>query len=225
MDQKFRTVAGLRGDFFRGDVASDNTANSGKASDHLVNPKLSLIFGPWAKTEYYINWGRGFHSNDVRGTTITVAPTTGAPASKVPLLVRTSGYEVGFRSELIPRLETSFTVYQLDFESELLFLGDAGTTEASRPSKRVGFEWTNHYTPTPWLLIDADIAFARARFSNLDPVGNRIWFAGEAAHERHWGTVRGAWDSGERAAAAVLRTFAPPGQRLRPKQPRRQRPR
>ncbi len=171
---KFRTVAGLRGDFFRGDVASDNAANSGKTSDHLVNPKLSLIFGPWAKTEYYVNWGRGFHSNDVRGTTLTVDPTTGTPANRVPLLVRTSGYEVGFRSELIPRLETSFTVYQLDFESELLFVGDAGTTEASRPSRRVGFEWTNHYQPAPWLLIDADIAFARARFSNTDPVGNRI---------------------------------------------------
>ncbi len=171
---KFRTVAGLRGDFFRADVASDNAANSGKAKDHLVNPKLSLIFGPWAKTEYYVNYGRGFHSNDVRGTTISVDPATAMPASKVPLLVRTSGYEIGLRSAIVPHLQTTFTVFRLDFDSELLFVGDAGTTEPSRQSRRVGFEWTNFYTPTPWLSIDADIAFTRARFTDTDPAGNRI---------------------------------------------------
>lgn len=203
--EKFRTVAGLRADFFRGDVSSDNVANSGKASDHLVNPKLSLIFGPWAKTEYYLNWGRGFHSNDVRGTTITVDPTTGAAASKVPLLVRTAGYEVGFRSALFPRLETSFTVYQLDFESELLFVGDAGTTEPSRPSKRVGFEWTNIYKPASWLLIDADVAFARARFSNPDPAGNRIPGAVEGV-----ATLTAAVDElGPWYGSARLRYFGP----------------
>ena len=171
---KFRTVAGLRSDFFRANVASDNAANSGKAKDHLVNPKLSMIFGPWAQTEYYVNYGRGFHSNDVRGATISVDPATALPASKVPLLVRTSGYEVGLRSAIVPRLQTTFTVFRLDFDSELLFVGDAGTTEPSRQSRRVGFEWANFYTPTPWLSIDADIAFSRARFTDADPAGNRI---------------------------------------------------
>ena len=89
-------------------------------------------------------------------------------------MVRTSGYEVGLRSEVVPQLQTTFTVFSLDFDSELLFLGDAGTTEASRPSRRVGFEWTNIYTPTSWLNVDADIAFSRARFTNADPVGDRI---------------------------------------------------
>jgi outer membrane receptor protein involved in Fe transport len=171
---KFRTVAGLRGDYFKGDVTSDNPANSGHASDHIVNPKLSLIFGPWAKTEYYVNYGRGFHSNDVRGTTITVDPATGGPAAQVPLLVRTSGYEVGARTAVVPNLQSSLTFFRLDFNSELLFVGDAGTTEASRPSRRIGFEWTNLYTPTPWLSVDFDIAFARARFSDTDPAGNRV---------------------------------------------------
>ena len=72
----FRTVAGLRADFYTGQVTSDNPLNSGKASDHMFSPKMSLIFGPWAKTEYYFNYGRGFHSNDMRGATISVAPTT-----------------------------------------------------------------------------------------------------------------------------------------------------
>jgi outer membrane receptor protein involved in Fe transport len=203
--EKFRTVAGLRGDFFRGDVASSNAVNSGRASDHLFSPKLSLIFGPWAKTEYYVNYGRGFHSNDLRGATITVDPATGARADKVPLLVRTSGYEVGLRTALVPHLQTSFTVFQLDFDSELLFVGDAGTTEPSRPSRRTGFEWTNLYTPTSWLQVDADVAFSRARFTNPDPAGDRVPGAVEGVATLT-ATIdnRGPW-----YGAARLRYFGP----------------
>jgi len=62
----------------------------------------------------------------------------------VPLLVRSKGAEVGIRTTAIPDL-TSCSVFVLDFDSELLFVGDAGTTEPSRPSRRVGVEWTNHY--------------------------------------------------------------------------------
>ncbi|RYE62906.1 MAG: TonB-dependent receptor, partial [Oxalobacteraceae bacterium] len=52
---KFRTVAGVRQDFYRFNVDGDNPANAGRASDSIASPKLSLIFGPWAKTEYYFN--------------------------------------------------------------------------------------------------------------------------------------------------------------------------
>ena len=38
----------------------------------------------------------------------------------------------------------------------------------------------------------------------MEPLSNRIFFAGEAAHETLWGTVGGAWESGERAADAAL---------------------
>ena len=173
-NEHFRSIAGLRGDFFRADVTSDNPANSGKSSDRMVSPKLGLIFGPWARTEYYLNYGRGFHSNDARGTTITVDPATGAPADRVPLLVRTTGYEAGVRYEMLRGLQSSFSLFRLDFDSELLFVGDAGTTEPSRQSRRTGFEWSNLYTPNSWLEIDADIALTRARFSDSDPAGNRI---------------------------------------------------
>jgi monoamine oxidase len=37
-----------------------------------------------------------------------------------------------------------------------------------------------------------------------EPVGS-IFLAGEATHETLWGTVDGAWESGERAAEAALR--------------------
>ncbi len=170
----FRTVLGARADYYRFDVKSDNQANSGKAHDSINNPKLSLIFGPWAKTEYYVNLGGGFHSNDARGSTITVDPKTGDPADKVPPLVRSKGYEVGARTSLIPGLQTSLSVYRLDFDSELTFAGDAGTTQAGRPSTRTGFEFANYYKLQDWLTVDADIAFARARFRDADPTGQRI---------------------------------------------------
>ncbi len=170
----FRSVAGLRHDFYRFDVDSDNPLNSGKVNDRITSPKLGLIFGPWAKTEYYFNFGTGFHSNDARGTTITVDPATGTTADRVPGLVRSKGAEIGVRTEFIPGLQSSLSLYQLDFDSELIFVGDAGTTEAGRPSRRIGIEFNNYYKPTRWLTIDADLAFARARFRDSDPAGRRI---------------------------------------------------
>ena len=173
---KFRTVLGIREDFQHNDVTSDLAVNSGTASDHRAQPKANLIFGPWAKTEYYFNIGRGFHSNDARGTTISVDPKNPAvAATREAPLVSSKGVEVGLRTEVIPGLQTSLSVYRLDFDSELLFQGDAGSTaDTGRPSRRVGFELSNYYKPLKWLTVDADIAFARARYRNLDPVGDRI---------------------------------------------------
>ncbi len=171
---KFRTVAGLRTDSYRFDVTSDNPANSGKKNESITSPKLNLIFGPWAKTEFFAGVGRGFHSNDARGTTITVDPKTGDPVDRVPGLVRAKGVELGVRSEFIPGLQSSLSFYRLDFDSELVFVGDAGNTEAGRPSRRTGFEFSNYYKPTRWLTVDADVAFAKARFRDNDPIGNRV---------------------------------------------------
>ena len=171
---KFRTVAGARADNFSFKVDSNNLANSGNISATKVSPKLNLIFGPWNKTEFYTSAGYGFHSNDARGTTITVEPKTGNPADKVPPLVRSKGVELGVRTEAIAGLQSSLSFYQLDFDSELTFAGDAGTTEAGRPSRRTGFEFSNYYKPTNWLTVDADVAFARARFRGFDPGGDRI---------------------------------------------------
>ena len=171
----FRTVVGVREDFQRNVVTSDLAVNSGKATDHRASPKLSLVFGPFAKTEYYFNMGRGFHSNDARGTTISVDPKTGEPATREVPLVVSRGLEIGARTEFFPGLQSSLSLYRLDFDSELLFQGDAGSTaDTGRPSRRIGFEFSNYYKPTKWLTIDADIAFARARYRDSDPIGNRI---------------------------------------------------
>src|SRR6185436_19180712 len=106
--------------------------------------------------------------------TITVDPSTGAPAQKVPLLVHATGYEGGVRTEIVPKLQGTLSLFRLDVASELLFVGDAGTTQASRPSRRTGFELSALYAPLPWLAFDADVAFSKARFTDPDPAGERI---------------------------------------------------
>jgi outer membrane receptor protein involved in Fe transport len=172
----FRSVQGLRADTYDFTVDSNLSANSGRASDQMVTPKLSLIFGPWRKTELYLNYGHGFHSNDARGTTIRVDPADGVtPVQAVKPLVRTKGYEVGIRSEIITGWQSTLSLWQLDAASELLFVGDAGTTEPSRPSRRYGVEWSNLYVLSDWLALDADLAWSHARFRDHDAlVGDYI---------------------------------------------------
>ena len=162
--EKFRTIAGVRGDIFHFDVNSDNPANSGDTLDGIVSPKLGLILGPWKETEFYLNGGLGFHSNDGRGTTTRIDPATGDAVDPVDPLVRSKGAEVGVRSRIIPHLQSTLSLWYLELDSELLFVGDAGTTEASRPSRRYGVELANYYTPTKWLTIDADFSLSQARF-------------------------------------------------------------
>jgi hypothetical protein len=171
----FTTIVGLRGDLYGASVASDTSANSGRVDAFLASPKAGLIFGPFAGTEFYVNAGFGFHSNDARGTTLTVDPTNRlAPQQQVPLLVRSRGAEVGVRTQGIKGLDSALALFILEFDSELVFVGDAGTTLASRPSRRIGVEWTNHYQPASWLRFDLDLALTQARFTNYDPLGNYI---------------------------------------------------
>jgi len=202
-----RVIAGVRFDSAAFDVDSDLDANSGSASDNITSPKLSFVFGPWADTEFFINAGRGFHENDARGTTITVDPTDGVTtADRVNPMVRASGAEVGVRTALLPYTQLALTYWKLDLDSELLYVGDAGATEANRASDRHGVELGLYVTPREWLTFDADLAWSHARFSESDPAGNYIpgavesvasvgvalqhpsgWFGG--ARYRHFGSA------------------------------------
>jgi len=169
-----RTVAGIRGDRYDFKVDSNIAENSGSRNAGIGSPKLSVVLGPWQKTEYFVNFGEGFHSNDGRGTTTHVDPNTGQAIDPVTPLVRAKGAELGVRTEVIPNLQSSLSFWYLHLDSELVFQGDTGTDTAGRPSKRTGIEWSNHYTPNRWLLVDLDLASTRARFADNNPVGNYI---------------------------------------------------
>lgn len=155
-----RGEAGVRLDRYRFGVGQ------ARAGDTLASPGISLAFGPWERTEFYLNAGRGFHSNDARGVTQAQEPATP--------LARSRGLEFGLRSEAVKGLQTVVALYRLDFDSELIYLGDAGSTEAGRPSRRYGIEFSNYYKPFKCLSLDADLAFARGRFRQAAPEGERI---------------------------------------------------
>jgi hypothetical protein len=170
-----RTVAGLRADRYRFIVASDLAANSGRAHDTQVSPSFSLIVAPLASLELYLNYGHGFHSNDARGTVAAIDPATMEAIERAPGLVRSTGMEIGLRTEAIPKMQTAVALYRLDFDSELTYIGDAGMTDAGDASRRYGVEFSNYWRPLKWLSVDFDAAFARARSAGGDPgVGRRI---------------------------------------------------
>jgi hypothetical protein len=178
---KFRSEVALRGDDEKFIVhslaysAAVNAANSGSATKFLPSPKASLIFGPWANTEFYLQGGFSFHSNDGRGTTQTVEPISAdnpypnTPAPKTPPLVQTKGGEIGVRTVAVSHLQSTFSLWYLHSNSELMQDGDTGGTSASeQSSNRYGVEWANYYTPREHLAIDFDIANSRALFTTID---------------------------------------------------------
>ena len=202
----FRTTAGLRSDWVSFDVNSSNPANSGKVNASITSPKFSAVFTPVETAELYLNWGEGFHSNDARGVTGTVDPKTGlATASDgsairpATPLVKAIGKEAGLRlSGLVRGLQTALSVWQLDLASELVFSGDAGTTQASRPSHRTGIELANYYSPARGWIIDADLAWSRARFSDVDAAGPFIPGAVDRTASLGLSAESGRWTSGVR---------------------------
>ena len=163
----FRTVAGVRADGFLFDVSSNTRDNSGDDIAGIVSPKFSAIFGPWKETELYVNFGTGFHSNDARGVNTRRDPVSGAAVPPVDALVRTIGAEVGVRTQIIPKVTATLAGWWLDSDSELVYVGDAGTNEAGAASRRFGIETAVYWAPTDWLTLDAEFAATHARFRDV----------------------------------------------------------
>jgi hypothetical protein len=169
-----RLNVGLRADYYGADVEAFRPINSGTAGEWMLNPKINLVYRPWSSTEFSINAGTGFHSNDARGATIRVDPVTGEPVQPVNPMVRARGVDVGVRTFTTAGYNGTLTAFWLKLDSELLFVGDGGTTEASRPSRRLGVEWTNYWQVTPELGLDLDATYTDARFTDDDPAGDDV---------------------------------------------------
>ena len=139
--------------------------NSGTVADGLILPKASLVFGPWAKTELFLNAGEDYHSNDARGVTAKFDARHPALAViPVQPLPKSYGLEAGARSEILPKVQLSVALWAMNLDSEQLWDADAGTTVPSTPTNRQGVEFSARYTPKKWLLFDLDVAWSRARF-------------------------------------------------------------
>lgn len=155
----FRSVVGIRTDYIRG---IDSGTNSGRASESLLQPKISLIFTPATTTEIYLSAGRGFHSDDLRG--VTQAAATGQPGA--PLIARQKGEEFGVRQQLAQgKIAVTLAVFNLDAESETTYNPDAGEDEAGPASRRYGFEVNLTYQALKWLEFYASYSGDHARFT------------------------------------------------------------
>ncbi len=177
LNERLRAVTALRADHFTFDVDADLAVNSGKGSDDLLSPKFSLIYSSSDKTELFFSAGQGFHSNDARGTTISVDPVTGDPADPVDPLSKARSVELGMRSAAIANTQFAMSLFTMKLDSELIYVGDAGATEALGESRRNGVEIGALYSPTPWLLIDADLTLTKAKLlgvGSADHIPNSV---------------------------------------------------
>ncbi|MCW0218876.1 MAG: TonB-dependent receptor plug domain-containing protein [Prosthecobacter sp.] len=165
----FRTVLGLRGDLYYFDSLESTVAGEDAEWSGIVSPKFSAIFGPWRETELYLNFGTGFHSNDARGVT--------ARSSAADALVRTMGAELGLRSQVIPKVTTTLALFWLQSDSELIYVGDAGTNEPGPGAERYGVELATYWRPNHWFSADAELALTHARLQDsgsADRVPNSV---------------------------------------------------
>lgn len=169
----WRATAGLRYDAMHVDVSSDTPANSGTEWDGIASPKLTIALRASDTLELYADLGRGYHSNDARGAVATVAPVSGDPVDPVPLFVPALGGEIGARYER-EALSASFALWALKLDSELVYSGDAGDTESSNASRRLGVEALLNWTPAPGFNVDVAAATTRARYRDTLPGEDHI---------------------------------------------------
>lgn len=163
-----RANLGLRYDHIFYDVNADLAINAGDGNDGIFAPKASLAWRVSDALELYANYGQSFHSNDVRGATIAVDPVSGAPADRVPVFARAEGAEIGARIQQ-GDFHASLVGFWLELDSELVFVGDGGATEANDGSRRYGVEANLFWRPTDWLLLDAAYAYTDARYVGPPP--------------------------------------------------------
>jgi outer membrane receptor protein involved in Fe transport len=154
------------------DISTPNILRQGQAAAQATLPKVTATLGPFThtagETSVFLAYGRGLHSNDPRGLFANNA---------LGYLAKSTGAEVGLtHKQLLPGLSLSVTAFSLKSASELVFVGDEGTTEAKAPSRRHGFEWLANYQGGKGLQLDAFFTTVDAKFINStdDGIPNAI---------------------------------------------------
>ena len=161
-----RVTGGVRSELFTFDVRNRcpdcPEQPAGRTNSGLVLPKANVILGPWFRTEFFANYGEGFHSNDARSA---VAP------GSVPL-ARAKTYEVGLRSKPWgeENLEFTATLWAIDLKSELLFVGDEGTTEIRGATRRHGVEVAARGQIAGPFYFNGSVTWSNAEFKNGDAI-------------------------------------------------------
>lgn len=168
VNDNFHFHLGGRYDFYSADVNSNIAENSGAATQGKFSFKLGASYKISDHIETYANIGQGLHSNDARGATITQDPLTGEASEAVNLIVPSTGAEVGIKLFDAAHFNISTSLWYLRSDSELVFVGDAGNTEASRASERYGNEIAAYYWLDNRWNLDMELAWTRAKFTEAE---------------------------------------------------------
>jgi outer membrane receptor protein involved in Fe transport len=161
-----RLTGGLRAEMFTFDVRNRclDCAEQpvGRTDSSIVLPKANLILGPWFRTEFFANYGEGYHSNDARS----------AVAAGSSPLARARTYEVGFRSKPWgpEGIELITTLWAIDLKSELVFVGDEGTTENRGATRRRGIEAAVRGQVWGPIYVNGSVTWSKAEFVNGDAI-------------------------------------------------------
>ncbi len=159
-----RLSGGARADYFTFNVTdrcgtSCTLRPSGRTQDVIPTVKGNLILGPWFGSEFFLNAGTGFHSNDARDVVSNPAIQT---------LPRATSYEVGLRTQRWDRVELLVSLWVLDLSSELVFAGDTGTTEIRGATRRYGTEVGSRVKLLDWLTFTGDLTLTHAAFRGTE---------------------------------------------------------
>ena len=171
---QLRVTLGVRSDYYDFDVDALIPANGGSGDEFIHLPSMSVSYELNDHVELYANWGQGFHSNDVRGVTISVDPVSANPSASVGLFVDQQGGEVGLRFEGWRGLVTTITYFWLESDSELLFVGDSGSTEPSDGSQRTGFELNTFWNLNQNWTVDVLASVVDSQFTGLPSSADEI---------------------------------------------------
>ena len=174
LTDRLRASVGLRLDFYDFEVNALRAQNSGSKNESLWQPKVNIAYEVNENLELYANYGEGFHSNDARAAINTIDPATGNPSDTLDILVKGEGSELGFRYDTLKGFNLSVAWFELDLDSELVFVGDAGTTEPSDPSRRNGIEFNSFWEFTEALVFDFAVTESDGHFRGLPSGENSI---------------------------------------------------
>ena len=179
LTDKLRATVGVRVDFYSFEVDALRAANSGSDQDSLWQPNMGLAYRANQNLEFYLNYGHGFHSNDVRAAVNTIDPVTLAPSETQDVLVEGKGSEIGFRYDTLNGFNIAIAAFELRTDSELVFVGDAGTTEPSDPTSRRGVEINSFWEISENWVFDFSAAKTSGHFRGLPSNADSITDAHE----------------------------------------------
>lgn len=128
------------------------------------SPKMTVQYTPNPSSQFFVKAGRGFHSNDTRVVTESMANQ---------ILPGAWGADVGFVQKLTKKLVLTTALWHLFLNQEFVYVGDEAIVELSGKTRRMGIDVGLRYQPMRSLFVFGDVNYAHAR-SVEDEEGNNL---------------------------------------------------